>query len=254
MQRMKIAVLVVSCDKYSDIWNLFFKKFNEYWPDCPYKIYLGTNFLKCDNANVETINIGDDVSYSDNLIKMMDQIESDYIIMWVDDLMLTSSVKTNQLREIVDYSIQQNLDFVKLLPNFPYSYIEEKHGIGRLPNGIKYQVTIGISIIKKSFMKTVTSGGKTAWELEYDIARNIINDTSFKIYALSSRIKSYPISFINLLGRGKVIRNSVAYAINNGEKNLVDKRGIQPVKDYIYYRSYLLLLWAFKKLNMHWKT
>jgi hypothetical protein len=184
---------------------------------------------------------------------MMKQIESDYIIMWVDDLMLTSPVKTNQLREIVNYSIQQNLDFVKLLPNFPYSYIEEKHGIGRLPNGIKYQVTIGISIIKKSFMKTVTSSGKSAWELEYDIARNIVNDTSFKIYALTSRIKSYPINFVNLLGRGKIIRNSVTFAINNGEKGLVDRRGLQSVKDYIYYRSYLLLLWAFKKLNIHWK-
>lgn len=253
MQNKIIAILVVSCDKYSDIWDLFFETFNKYWLDCPYKIYLGTNNIKYRRDNVEVINIGDDISYSDNLIKMLDSLEADYVIMWVDDLMLTKPVKTNSIRNIVEYTIRKEIDFVKLLPNFPYAYVEEKYGIGRLPNGIRYQVTIGVSIVKKSFMQIVASEKKTAWELEHDIAKNIEGNQLFKIYALSNKIKDYPIQYINLLGRGKVIRSSQKYAANNGGKKIILNRGLQPMKNYIYYRTYLMLLWVLKKLNVYWK-
>ena len=36
----KFAILIVSCDKYSDLWDPFFKLFFKFWPDCPFNIYL----------------------------------------------------------------------------------------------------------------------------------------------------------------------------------------------------------------------
>ena len=37
------AVVVSSCDAYSDAWKPFFKLFFKYWSDCPFPIYLVTN-------------------------------------------------------------------------------------------------------------------------------------------------------------------------------------------------------------------
>ena len=253
MTTQNVAILIVSCDKYNDVWSLFFRTFRKYWPDCDYKIYLGTNNLKCVEANVQTINIGDDLSYSENLTKMLNQIDSEYVITWVDDLMLTSDVDSEKIKKIVDYAIKNDIDFVKLLPNYPYAYKEEMHGIGRLPNGIKYQVTIGISIIKKSFMKASISGKKSAWELEYEISNNIKSDNDKKIYALTSNAVNYPINYINVLGRGRVIRNSQKYIFENGARHLAIDRGLQPVKEYLYYRLYLIYLSILKKLNIYWK-
>jgi hypothetical protein len=34
----RIAIPVVSCDKYSDLWQPFFALFDRFWPDCPLDI------------------------------------------------------------------------------------------------------------------------------------------------------------------------------------------------------------------------
>ncbi len=41
----ELAILVCSCDKYADVWEPFFKLFFKFWPDCPYPIYLLSNYL-----------------------------------------------------------------------------------------------------------------------------------------------------------------------------------------------------------------
>ena len=37
------AILVASCDRYSDLWGPFFGVLAKRWPDCPLPIYLGMN-------------------------------------------------------------------------------------------------------------------------------------------------------------------------------------------------------------------
>lgn len=254
VKKNQVAILVVSCDKYNDVWNIFFKTFKKYWPDCPYPIYLGTNKITYFCGGVNLINTGEDLSYSENLIMMMDKVEAEHLIIWVDDLMLTAPVNTQHIKDIVEYAIKSGIDFVKLLPNFPYSYTEEKYGIGRLPNGIKYQVSIGLSCVKKSFMKSIVAEKKkSAWDLEYEISRNIKNRTDLKIYALLNDLKNYPISYKNIIGKGKVIRNSASFIIENGGAEIVSKRGLQSLRDYAYYRTYLFFLWTLKKLNLYWR-
>jgi hypothetical protein len=38
-----LAVIVVSCDLYSDVWKPFFTLFFKYWNDCPFPVYLTSN-------------------------------------------------------------------------------------------------------------------------------------------------------------------------------------------------------------------
>jgi len=38
------CVLIASCDAYSDAWAPFFALMKKYWPDCPYPIYLISNY------------------------------------------------------------------------------------------------------------------------------------------------------------------------------------------------------------------
>ena len=36
------AVVVCSCDKYSDLWDPYFELFKKFWADCPYPVFLNT--------------------------------------------------------------------------------------------------------------------------------------------------------------------------------------------------------------------
>ena len=46
MSNNRCAVLVTSCDSYSDIWDPFFKLMDAYWQDIPYKVYLNTETVE----------------------------------------------------------------------------------------------------------------------------------------------------------------------------------------------------------------
>ena len=38
-----IDILIISCDAYSDVWDIFFKSFHKQWINCPLKLNLLTN-------------------------------------------------------------------------------------------------------------------------------------------------------------------------------------------------------------------
>ena len=44
------ALLVLSCDEYSDLWNIFIKQFAVNWPDCPLDKYFVTNHKHIDSV------------------------------------------------------------------------------------------------------------------------------------------------------------------------------------------------------------
>lgn len=57
--KLSCAVLVNSCDKYSETWIPFFTLLKKYWPDCEYPIYLNTENKKCSIPDISTINFKD---------------------------------------------------------------------------------------------------------------------------------------------------------------------------------------------------
>ena len=63
-----IDLLVISCDTYSDIWDTFFDTFFRYWQDCPLDIHLISNSKSYNHSEVHPIKVGQDISWSDNLL------------------------------------------------------------------------------------------------------------------------------------------------------------------------------------------
>ena len=95
-----VAVLVVSCDHYADLWLPFFHLFKRFWPDCPYSVYLLTNEKDFQFPDVSVIRTGIDVSWSDNLKMGLQQIREKYILMIIDDLFLLKPVDTAMVIKI----------------------------------------------------------------------------------------------------------------------------------------------------------
>ena len=72
-----IDLLVISCDAYSDIWDTFFKTFFRYWQDCPLDIHLLSNSKSYNHNEIHPIKVGQDISWSDNLLNGIDQLKKD---------------------------------------------------------------------------------------------------------------------------------------------------------------------------------
>ena len=61
-----LAVLVISCDAYSDLWSPFFKLYFRYWSDNKFDTFLLSNFKKYSDSRVGSIIVGEDKSWSNN--------------------------------------------------------------------------------------------------------------------------------------------------------------------------------------------
>lgn len=112
----KFALLVVSCDNYSDLWQPFFHLFWRFWPDCPFSVHLLTNNLNPKIQQVKNLLVGDDISWSENLLNALKQLKEEYIFLFLDDLFLYDYVKTDEVLRLFYWIAESNANYVRMFP------------------------------------------------------------------------------------------------------------------------------------------
>jgi hypothetical protein len=100
------TIVINTCDAYSDVWELFFKSFEEYWKDCDYNKVLNTESFNCNLSNVITHNFNE-TSTLDNWGKRFKQtlqdLDSDFVIMLYDDFILEGNVNQNKIKQCISW-------------------------------------------------------------------------------------------------------------------------------------------------------
>lgn len=164
-EKNELAVLVVSCDKYSDLWNPFFQLFQRFWPDCNYNVYLLTNNMNFEYYNVHCIQVGRDISWSDNLIAALGTISENYILMFIDDLFLYDYVKSKRVEEIFNWMRSSCAKYVRMnvmqKPDRPYNEY-----VGISSKGTLYRTSTVLSVWEKHTLASLLVNGENPWEFE----------------------------------------------------------------------------------------
>lgn len=162
-----IAIVIPSCDAYSDLWNVFFELFKKNYPDCPFKIYLITNHKKPVFDGVEVLPVGEDISWSDNLLKGLTMVQESRVILWVDDLLLVKKVETKYLNKVIEAAIENNVNYICLNAN-PKPNKKINDFLGLVNPGILYRVSAVLSLWKKETLTSILQKGESAWQFEIE--------------------------------------------------------------------------------------
>jgi len=97
------AVIINSCDAYSDIWPLFCAAFKEHWRGCPYPLLINTESLNYSdtNLNIRTHVHGKkkDSTWGERLLGTLGDLSSEYIVMLFDDFVLEDKVDEKCIEE-----------------------------------------------------------------------------------------------------------------------------------------------------------
>ncbi len=162
----KCAVLVVSCDNYADVWQPFFALFRQFWGSCPYPTYLLANTLQPHYPSVEVVNVGEDRSWSDNLIFALQKIEQEYVFLFLEDLMLCGTVNTEKVDEIFRWAIENKVNYVRLNPS---TKPDKRYNqlVGVVSKGTIYRASVVACLWKKSVLLDLLKTGENAWEFEH---------------------------------------------------------------------------------------
>src|SRR5262245_35170578 len=94
----RVSIVIMSCDRYGDLWEPFFKLFNRFWQGCPYHRYMVTDSIAAPHPlGCTLVAGGKNLTWSHRLLNALMQIETDYVLLLVDDLFLHSFVDADRV-------------------------------------------------------------------------------------------------------------------------------------------------------------
>jgi len=247
-----ISLLVISCDKYHDLWEIFFTTFYKYWPDCSLTVYLVTNHLDFLNPRVKMIKIGDDISYTDNLLKAVSQIETDWVLLWLEDCMFSREIDNTKVNKVLTKAVNTpNLGFLKLSNDLPLVYDCEKNAhFGIIPRGVKYRSAIGMALYKKDVFKKLLVPGENAWQADKSSKSDSLSED---FCALSNSFFYKPLfPYVNTVVKGKWSRPAVNLLSKNGFSANLVSRPVQSFYGYFYEKIFYVWSFFLQLFKIYW--
>lgn len=246
-----VAFMVVSCDKYADLWDPFFHCLRKYWPDCPYPVYLLTNHKSYDAPGVTVVNIGDDRSYADNLRTALRQIGEPWVILFLEDVFVSEHVDTRRFAAIIAEAQAVPVGYLKISPDLPLSY-DDRPGqeIGPIPKGVRYRSAVGLSLYHVNTLNKLLTPGASAWDLD---TSTISNELEEPFYALTCRAaRRPPIVWVHGVIKGRWYWPTIPFLRKEGFARTLDGRARLDIGRFLYVRLFLLRSRLFRVLKKHW--
>lgn len=167
----EVPLLVVSCDGYSDVWRPFFTLFWKRWPDCPFPVHLGSNFRTYDDPRVRSVAVGEDLSWATGVRSMLDRLDSEYVILFLEDFLLRSPVDTARVEELVRTGVRRGVGCLRLTrsrPPFDRAPVPlpDVPGVGTVPADHPYRVSTQVALWRTETLRRLLVPGFSAWDLE----------------------------------------------------------------------------------------
>lgn len=178
---MNISMLLSSCDKYDDSWAPFFIQLRKFWPEFNMPVYMGTESktfqiegfdIRCPLANGPIYR-----QWSKRLMKLLEYIDTEYVLFTLDDFWLTAPVDNEKFEKIVSYMEQdKRMGFVCLKQEIIPGKTSEKDmaavaecqypELWRCLKGKSFRITTQFGIWKRSYLTKILRSHESAWYFE----------------------------------------------------------------------------------------
>lgn len=197
----KTALVILSCDNYSELWDTHFQCLDKYWPDCPFPKYILTNHKEPSRTDIQAIRIGDDLNWSANLKKALKTLRNDYeyVLVTFDDLFLVDEVNSRNLESVLDSFHSLNGQFLQLIKWYSKP-LKENSLLGKIEPGSLYRPNCVWSLWDIAVLDDLLLPEENAWEFEKKGSAR--SDKYDGFYVVLSDIFHYR----NTVVRGKILR------------------------------------------------
>ena len=169
--RKKITVLVNSCDAYEDLWLPFFSLFKKYFPiDAQIILNCESKDISVDGLDIKCIHPPrSDYPYGKRMRHVLKQIDTEYVLLLLDDFFLRSPVDLQHLHNIIEWmdaapdiacfnseatTVYKDLD----LDKYP--------GFRRIPAGNRYTLNMQAAVWRTKALAKYWRPNVSPWEWE----------------------------------------------------------------------------------------
>lgn len=162
-----VTLVVPSCDKYEACWDPLFLSLEKFWPDCPFAKVLFTNKSEPVIRGVRVLALGEDRDWSSNLLCGLEQIDTPFVLLIVEDGWFTKKVLTAPIFDFLRILADGEADYLRLRPSPPPDFPYSRDGrLGILAEGAAYRTASPFSIWRKGTLGEVLKAGESAWDFE----------------------------------------------------------------------------------------
>ncbi len=186
------ATVISSCDAYSDLWPIFFHFFFKHWDASPFPVYLISNYRTFKDPRVVTIPVGEDKSWSDNLIIALKSIKEENLFVWLDDFLVDRDIETSAMTAYIDQLDQVGGKYLAVDQRGDLGEAMEKTSLRRIEKG-NLMAGLNLSLWKKTFLSQILEPGCSIWAAESRLRKlNIEGEPGlFYLKSESPKVVSY---------------------------------------------------------------
>ena len=211
------AIVCVSCDKFSSLWPIFFRRFAKFWQGPDFPKYVITNFKNSNDDNWQSIKVGLDLSWSSNLLKALDKIKEDNIFFVLEDAPLNNVISNNEIFDVIENFNKYKMDYLNLkstpMPSLKYQI---DSNLRKIPLDMPYRTSFAPAVWKKSVLCELLNVNESAWEFEI---KGSVRSRSYKnFYVLSSPL----MQMLHIIIKGKVDLRANRVLLETGERSEID--------------------------------
>lgn len=163
----KCAVYISSWDGYSDLWEPMVKIFYKHWADCPFNVFMGANQKTYSYNGAKTLQAPEGSNWTDRAKIHLDQIDAEYILMFLEDWFLTDKVDNDLINSLL---LQMDIlegKMLRLVPDAkPQKPVAGYPDIGILTVGQLNRTNTHATIWRKDTLLDLMRAGESLWEFE----------------------------------------------------------------------------------------
>lgn len=164
----KMSIIIYSCWKNRDMWEIFSILFAKYWKDCPYQVILVTDeYHLSDKQYVFTKVVKKDAAWALMIKEAIKQAGTPYVMLWMDDYLLCDYVINDDIETQLARAIKYHAANLRLIESPACSGKYKNDGnIGYYKRGEAYSLATQVGIWDVEFLCRIMRDEWSPWEFE----------------------------------------------------------------------------------------
>jgi hypothetical protein len=205
------AILILSCDKYADLWPVTLSQFSKHFGQSSIKVYFGSNIQKCEDLNVIPLLSGEDKDWSSSYLAILKQIPEKKLFVLLEDLIIVSTIDRSRFTACLKFLECQDANHIKYWPSPIPDRSSDNPEFEIYDRGAPYRATV-CGFWDRECLEKLLIPGENPWNFE--VLGSYRTSYIDGFYGLTTPL----FSFINLVEKGCWIPDSLKVARGMGIK------------------------------------
>ncbi|MEI3213486.1 MAG: hypothetical protein V8S90_04415 [Lachnospiraceae bacterium] len=208
-----LAIIVYSCWKNRDMWNILQTLLKKYWNDCKYKIVLLTDKYEGSKEKYQFDDIVVlDSTWHDMIMAGIACAGTEYVMLWMDDYLVCDYVKNEDIDRYLHIAKKYNAANIRFIesPTIVAKEYDKDNSFNYYEPGTAYSFSTQVGIWDSKFLRKNIKKEWSAWDFER-VGSIMVKDYTHPL--LASRDYTFP--YEEGVRRGKWMDNGVRICMRN---------------------------------------